>query len=186
MKGKGNELQIPEWMAVLTVMVCLGFTVVVVYWQNGAIEELKQTASHPITDPYLSITIEGAVGNPGTIKVKKGSLLQEALQLAEILPDADLSKLKLDKRVRKGQKIWVPSQKWVVLEVEELGKVKVPKGTRFNELPKLITIPEGVDRGWFRSKKVLKDGEKIILKRKVTEIGKDACVKLPLFDNLHT
>jgi hypothetical protein len=164
-----DELHLPEWGAILTLIVLLGVTVGVVFLQNSEMEEPRNTQPHAIVDPHIYITIEGAVAHPGRVKVLKVNTLKEALDLAEPQTDADLAQLPLDKKVRKGQKVWVPSKEWIVVEVDGMGSVKLPRGTRFNQLSRFITMPEGIDRTQFKSKRLLKDREKIFL---ITGLGK--------------
>jgi|GEM_PF-2190932 len=178
--AKTETLHFVEWGALLTLLTVLGATLGVVYWQNRSIDEASiapnQAVAHAIVDPYTTINIEGAVGNPGKLKVLKGTSLKEALTQAALLPDADLSKLSLERKVRKGQSVWIPSKEWVFIEVEGLGRVKLPRGTRFCELPRFITLPEGVERSKFKSKRVLKDREKIFLKQDLGQsFGKLLC-----------
>lgn len=159
-----EELHLPEWGALIVLVVSLCATVAIAFWQNQGIEELK-TTPHLILEPNIWITVEGAVEHPGRLEIAKGALLKEALAMVGVQPDADTSKLMLAKSVRKNQKVWVPSKKWVVIEVEGMGKVKLPKGTRLNQLPALVDMPEGVERSQFKSRRLLKDCENIILNK---------------------
>lgn len=163
---KTEALKTPEWMAVLGLITTLGVILGIVFWDKDSNFDAKSTTPHAIVDPHVWITIEGGVEHPGKVKVLRGTPLKEALAQVGLLPDADTAKLKLECKVRKGQKVWVPSHNWVFLEIEGVGHVKVPKGSRFNQLPGLITLPEGVVRAQFKSKRLLKDREKIFLKTK--------------------
>ncbi|MCG3142208.1 MAG: ComE operon protein 1 [Anaerolineae bacterium] len=58
----------------------------------------------------ISVTVSGAVNEPGAVQLARGALLAEALQRAGVKPEADLSKLDLTRPLKDGDKIAVPTK----------------------------------------------------------------------------
>ncbi|RIK33565.1 MAG: hypothetical protein DCC52_02925 [Chloroflexi bacterium] len=58
----------------------------------------------------ISVTVSGAVNEPGAVQLARGALLAEALQRAGVKPEADLSKLDLTRPLKDGDKIVVPTK----------------------------------------------------------------------------
>lgn len=59
----------------------------------------------------IVVSIEGAVAQPGRYHFKKGTTLMEALKQAKLLPEADLSRFKVDTPIKRSRKIKVPCKK---------------------------------------------------------------------------
>ncbi len=58
----------------------------------------------------ISVSVNGAVNQPGTLELTSDARLADALQKAGLKPDADLSKLNLTLALKDGDKINVPSR----------------------------------------------------------------------------
>lgn len=65
----------------------------------------------PIPEELVVISISGAVEKEGRYHFKKGTTVLQALEKAVLKEDADLTKLRLDKEIRRGQSLRVPLRK---------------------------------------------------------------------------
>lgn len=104
-------LYVHEWLAVVVI---ISLSLVITFITHS----LKSSALPPTCDPphhlvaqKVDVFIEGAVDKPGRYLVARGALVEEALKEVQLLPEADVSKLKLKSKVRRGQHIRVPCQK---------------------------------------------------------------------------
>jgi len=68
-------------------------------------------SEHQLVNPFVEIVVEGAVEFPGIYQVKKGVLIQEVLDLAKPLPEANLKRIKLDSPVNHRRVIKVSKKK---------------------------------------------------------------------------
>jgi hypothetical protein len=118
----------------------------------------------------IFIHIEGAVKYPGTYETKKGCLIKEIIEKAELLPEADCIGIDLNGRVTETLSLYVPDRGWI--EVTVLGAVKEEKTlqirskSRICDLLSKIEMTSDADRRFLRRKRVLKDGEEVIIPRK--------------------
>ncbi len=72
----------------------------------GVVEEASVDV--PKAPPPIFVHIDGAVEKPGVYEVPAGQRLFGALELAGVLPEADLSSLNLASVLRDAQKVHVP------------------------------------------------------------------------------
>lgn len=162
-EGNSSTLLVHEWIAVVFILFLLLILTLMTFKTTNS-EVLEFDPPHYVVEPNIKIALEGAVENPGILEIKRGSTVRDALKLAKPLPEANVSKLKLDAKLRNGQTIKVPSSTQITINVDGLGNFKVPRGTRLKDLPALLDLPETVDRSQFNSKRVLKDNETLFLK----------------------
>lgn len=146
-----------EWLAVLAFC----FLVIVM----SIVSYVKDVDIPYYTGPSadsIDVTVRGAVANPGTITLPKGSLLVHALEYIELLPESDQSKLKLEKKLRQGQVIVIPSH---LIRVTVTGAVlqpttySLPKKTKIKDLEYLVELHPNADRIFFKSKRQMRDNE---------------------------
>ncbi|AQS59925.1 ComEA family DNA-binding protein [Desulforamulus ferrireducens] len=80
--------------------------------QNDATVELVGAANLDASagEEDLLVHVTGAVAKPGLYKLPPGSRVNDAIEQASALPEADLSNLNLAARLKDEQKIIVPSQ----------------------------------------------------------------------------
>ena len=156
-----------EWlalMAIITFMMTL--TGISLYFSQN-ISSVKTGQPHYLSPQEIEVKVEGAVQNPGIIKLKPSSTRLEAIELAKPLPTADLRKTKTAGKVRNGQTIKVVEKEMITITVTGVLEttVQVPKGTRLQELANHITLPPDADAAKLRKKRLLKDGEEVIVPR---------------------
>lgn len=158
-----QQLYIYEWFAVMAFscfLVCL-----------GAISHLNRETidkSQAIEEwvPEIYVQVSGAVDNPGRFFVKEGSVLEDLMPQLQFGEDADKTFLKLDKPLRNGQKIRIPSIYITVTvegEVINPGIFKMDRDSRFSDLVKELEFTEKADKKKLKSKRKLKDRETIII-----------------------
>lgn len=107
------ELRLPihEWFAILLLIGLLfGLTLITLYSKNAILNDDFGPAHH-IVSQEIVVYVEGSVEKPGPYYVKRGTLVKEVIDLAKPLPEANLGKLKLDKKVRKNQVIKIKVNK---------------------------------------------------------------------------
>lgn len=106
-----SKLPVHEWMAAMALIILLAVLTAIVLFSNEK-PLLKNTEEeHYVVSQEIEVKIEGAVQKTGSYRVKRGTLLGDVLKEAEPADDADLTRLKLDRPVRKGQVIKVRKRK---------------------------------------------------------------------------
>jgi competence protein ComEA len=98
-----------------------------------------------ITPSPIRVAISGAVMNPGTLQLPGTARLADALQMAGVMPAADLSALNLTSPLRDGDNIRVPERAPGPPPVNNLGASGVPAPAKINintaSLAELDTLP---------------------------------------------
>lgn len=163
--SNSKKMPLHEWLAVLVIILAMILlTVVALFNQNDSLPE-HTGQPHFIAPQEIEITVEGAVENPGIHQLKKGARVKDALLAAKTLPEADISKLKLESKLRDGRVIKVPYKAMITIylqgAVEVEGVLKVKKGTRLNELVNIAVFSPLADLSALNKKRRLKDGETI-------------------------
>lgn len=104
-----------EWAAVITFLTILAFIAVLNLWVNRRDSQLS-LPNH--TTNVVTITIEGAVLNPGTYKVQKGEKLSSIMEKAGLLHDADVSSLNLQSSLKSDEIVIIPQKKMLTVFLE--------------------------------------------------------------------
>lgn len=158
------QLPVHEWMAIA---VLIGFIVLlagITLFSKETVMPDRVGTPHHIVDPEIDVFIEGEVEHVGRHRVKRGSTVHNLIALAVPSADADLSRIKLEKKLRKSQVVKVPS-KFITVYLEgavvEPGPVKLARGMRLQDLINVVQFQEGADIGKLRKKRLLKDKETI-------------------------
>lgn len=143
----------------------MGMITAITWSASHQTKVVETDAAHYIVDPMMEITLQGAVKNPGKRKVLRGALIKDVINDAEIPSEADLSKIKLQSKVRRGQVIHIPYQNKIFIQVEgaveQPGEFLMPLGSRLEDLiPQIKCLPEADTRP-LRKKRRLKEGETI-------------------------
>lgn len=170
-------LFVHEWMIVILFCLLLCILAILAYSrQPSSFTSSKSYQQLQIT-PLLKIKIEGAVAKPALYQLPKGSLLIEAITLAEPLAAADLSFLKANDRLEQNQTVIVPEKKWITIyvqgAVEGPGLLEVLEGTSYEDLLDLLSfLPDADYRALKKKKKRLREGETVQISFKQTAIKK--------------
>lgn len=104
-------LFVHEWLAVVVVISLSLAITFLTHFSNSDPLTATRDPPHHVISQKIEIYIEGAVDRPGRYAVARGAHVEEALKEVELLPEADITKLKLHSKVRRGQHIRVPYQK---------------------------------------------------------------------------
>lgn len=162
------SLFIREWIAILVILV--GFGLMTVFTRSG------HTDSLPDAKPgYLWVEIEGAVRHPGAYQMPIGSTVQQAIDLAEALPDASYKGIRRNSVLKEGQLIRVRAkvQSLITIHLEgdgvNSGPFEVPNGTRLIDLIEIAPLKKGADVSSLERKRRLKPGEHVIIPHKLDE-----------------
>lgn len=142
------------------------YTQLYIPWKYPSLEE----DPHWLVDPYIDVYIAGAVNHPGEYRVRRGSTRGDLLTKAEPYLDADLGRLRTSLKLKQGELVEIPLMKMVTIqvegEVENPGKITVPKGTKVFEIESRIRFKPDADRRSIKKKRLLKEGETFEIKRK--------------------
>jgi hypothetical protein len=103
-------LPIHEWLAILFLIVLLAGLSLLALIPSDPIASLPKDLPKHIVDQEIEVFIEGSVEKPGSYIAKRGDLVKDIVAQAVPKDDADLQRLKLDKKIRKGQVIKVHSK----------------------------------------------------------------------------
>lgn len=163
-------LGVHEWVAIISILGFLLLLTLIVLdgrHDNRSVPVNKTVASLHFKPQEVEIYIDGAVKNPGSYKVKLGTSTRDAIELAEPLEDADLSKIKPTSRVRNGQNIKVPGRQMLKIivsgAIQNPGTITIPKGTRLSELSNYVVFADDADLSKISRKRYLKDNEEVIV-----------------------
>lgn len=164
-------LKTREWMAIaaiLSVMLVLTAFVAVKH-RSAASSSLSVTPSY--VKNRVEATVKGAVAHPGVYSLPKETTLRELLAVAELTAEADVRRFNLDKVVQQGRAIHIVSRPMITVHVmgavQSSGEIRVPQGTRVEELVARVSLNEDADARVLKKKRKIKDGEVVnIPKRK--------------------
>jgi protein involved in polysaccharide export with SLBB domain len=166
MNDQSSHLPIHEWLIVLLFCILLCVLGGLAYGHRSdsitgstAYQQLQMSS-------ILSIKVEGAVAKPGTYQLPIGSLLIDAVTLAEPLDEADLTILKTNRPLQEHQTLIIPQKKWITIYIEGAvntpGPLEVVSGTRYEDLLDLVDfLPTADQRSLRKKKRLLREGETV-------------------------
>lgn len=161
------KLQVHEWLSLAIILGFLGSLTLLSLRLNQPSFEVDHAQPHYIHNPYVEIEVEGAVAHPGKIRVKKGTTLREALELAQVAPEADTKKLNLDSKIQRKKRIVIPYQKLITVylegAIEKPTAIRMPKGSHLCDLIHTVKFKEEADLKKITRSRLLKDGETIVI-----------------------
>lgn len=155
------DLKFKEWLFVLSLIGILVTLGLISYYRG--LQSPVIVAEHLLKETvYISISIAGQVENPGTYHVEKDSKLKDVLSLAKLLPEADVSLLKLDAKLKENQNFQIEKMETITIflkgEVKKEGPILVKKGAKLKELRELDLFTEKTDLKYMNKRKKLKEG----------------------------
>lgn len=161
-----SKLYIQEWMAVIFFIALMFVLTIATHSCNSDSTVLfNEAGSHDISNPNIEVFVEGEVEYPGRYEVKRGSKLKDLLLLSKLKSGADLSKIKLNTLLRKGQTIKVPVLKMIkiilIFPDDSKEERSFPKGTSFEELASTLGLKGRIKLLDSQKRKKLKNGEVI-------------------------
>ena len=112
-----------EWLIVILYATVVG-TITLITQFLVPLSEPDEGALHQLAPNTLDASVSGAVARPEIYSLPKGAKVADLLAAAEVLPEADLSKIRLASRLTQGRHIHVPLQEKVSVRIE--GEVEAP------------------------------------------------------------
>ena len=165
MDDKKPRLPIHEWLAVCMVCFAMLFIIFVsqITWKSDSPKIIESSIA--IKEELVEVFVEGAVLSPHSHIVKKGARLRDVLALVSLSPDAQIDKLKLHAKVRDGQTVKVPRIPMITIfvegAIEEVGPLRIPKGSSLSDLIEILKFKEGADLRPLQKKRKLREGETV-------------------------
>lgn len=105
------QLPVHEWMAIaVLILFLLGLTLLAFFSQQRAFP-IPEAPPKELVEQEIEVFVEGAVEHPGHFHVKKGALVKDVLEQAKPTSDANLKRIKPDRKLRKGQVIKIPRKR---------------------------------------------------------------------------
>lgn len=121
---------------------------------------LNEADFPPLPPSEATIRIIGAVAKPGDYKWKPGISLEELIEQAELLPTADVRRIRWNRSIRSGEVIRIPARQWITVyvtgAVQHPGALQVPKGTSYRTLLEYLDLlPDADVTGLRKNRRVL-------------------------------
>jgi len=157
-----------EWLLTFSLLSLLFSLFVIAKLQSGT---LDQSEVPPI--PMVKIEILGSVSKPGEYLVEKGSPLRAAIQKAKPTPFANLREFDLAQPVEASQVLELRELSEIVVTVdgalEQITQLRLPPKTRVCQIKRQLSLLPEADLAQFKSRRYLKDGEKITIPFQVVD-----------------
>lgn len=161
-------LPFKDWTLVFVVVLVLAMLIITNFTAN---QKCPEISAEVIVKPEKKIIVylAGAVEKPGEYQLTKGATLNQLLELAKPLSEADLSVIDQEKQLRNKQKIFIPLigkvTVFVTGEVENGGYINLPVNAKISDLKSYIVPKSHADLTFLKSRRKLKQGEKIIVQK---------------------
>jgi protein involved in polysaccharide export with SLBB domain len=121
----------------------------------------------------ILVTIDGAVKKPGQYTVYAGSTVGQLVRKAKPTGDANLQALPLKEILDGPRHIVVEELKEIRVFVEgaiaEPVEVVLPPKSRISDLKSKVNFTDETEKTFFRRRKLLKNGDKIVVPKKTVE-----------------
>lgn len=108
---KHDNLHPHEWMAVMALLLFLAVLIQSAWRAPDSRWPEKEGRALAAPHEQLVVTFTGAIAKEGRYHFKAGTTLGEALKEIELLPEANTSKMALEKPLKRSQRIRIPSKK---------------------------------------------------------------------------
>lgn len=160
------SLQFSEWF-----IICffLGLLAVFVVVSKISSWKVQKTLSQIVPVRTVSVEVSGEVFCPGVYKLKETARLKELLEKAKPKRFADLSALDFSGPLPASLHISRLSAIHVTVSgegVEQISILELEPGIRLSQIKSKIPLAKDADLSLFRSQRMLKDGEEILVKKK--------------------
>lgn len=121
----------------------------------------------------ILVTVTGAVAKPGEYLVPAGTLVGAVLRKARPLPYANLKVLPIAHLIEAPVHFCIEELTEITVFVEgavqEPVILTLPAKSRVSDLKSKVVLSAEADKGYFRRRRLLKDGEKIAVPKKTVE-----------------
>ena len=162
MEGK-EGLQAHEWLFVLLLIAALFCTLTAALLAGKG--EPAQAGLFFSAEKKVEVLLKGAVEQAGIYKITPNMLLKELLQIAGVLPEADLRRLKLNRPIAHTRILNIRKREMISIYLEgavrNVGVLTVPRGSILSDLQQFVVFDQKADTTFLNKKRRLKDGEVI-------------------------
>lgn len=165
----GAFIRTREWLVIILYTTLVGAITLITQFLVP-LSEPRDGKLHELIKTTLDVSVSGAVAKPDIYILKKGATIGDLLAKAEVLAEADISKIKLTTRLTQGRHIHVPKLEKVTIRIE--GEVESPitmtvaKGTRLKDLFGRVHLKKEGDPMSLMKQRTARDGETITIRRK--------------------
>ncbi len=128
-----------------------------------------------VVEPPLEflVVIDGAVRKPGEYMVPVGTCVSAVLRKAHPLPYADLRSIDPEEIITATKRMTIQELQEIRVHVDgaivEPLELILPVGSRISDLKSKIGFTKDTDRAFFRRRKLLRDGDKVVVPKKTVE-----------------
>ncbi|MDP1608798.1 MAG: hypothetical protein Q8L98_05745 [Chlamydiales bacterium] len=160
-----KSISYSEWLVVSFFLILISSLVMIAKfssWKvNAYISELRP-------EETILVEVSGEVARAGSYEMPAGSLCRDLLQKISLKRFADISQI--DPEAKIPSALMIPRLEGVRVRVEVEGvgsqELLLPLGTRVSELKSKVTLDLMSDLTSFRSRRMLLDGEVLLVKKK--------------------
>lgn len=121
----------------------------------------------------FTVTVESAVAKPGSFVVEQGTTFGEVLRKAKPKPFSNLRGIKVDEEIPADTSLVLEELKEIMISVlgaiEAPVELTLPAKSRVCDLKSKVVLTDDANRLFFKSRRMLKDGEKIEIPKKAVE-----------------
>ncbi len=165
------SLRPAEWALVASLLVFLSSLVLVAKINSSRAAAAIDAVE--FAQEEILITIDGAVKKPGKYTVRSGATLEQVLRRAKPTAEADLRMLPLKEILDSPKHITVEPLKeitvFVVGAIAEPVEISLPPRSRICDLKNKVIFTSETEKAFFRRRKLLKNGDKIVVPKKTVE-----------------
>ena len=166
-----KSLQTSEWvLSASLVILLISFLAVTKFHEHRKYSQCKVPAAK--LENTLDVSIVGEVSKPGVYRALLGSRLGDLVKKSKPKRFADLQMIDLDSPVEKSLNIEIAQLKELSVRIEgavlEPIELKVAPGSRVCDLKSKIQCSENADLKYFKRRRLLKNGELILVPAKET------------------
>ena len=164
-----SSLRQSEWILVLSLLIIMA-SLLVISRVNASRSAALLGGRPPPSAELYPVVITGAAKKPGTYPAYPGTPLKKVVQKS--LPNrfADLRKIDLEQKVEGPMAIELTLLQEITVriegEVEAPIELTLPIGARMSELKSKVVLTERADQSVFKSRRMLKDGEIVMVRKK--------------------
>jgi len=164
-----KSLQTSEWVLVSSLILLLVSLVTISRLHEHRIQsQLEDTVLR--LEQTFSVTIKGEVANPGTFTAKEGRRLGDIVKKSRPKRFADIRALNLDSPIESSMEIEIALLKEIIVHIEGAVELPInltlPAGARISDLKSKIHLREDADFKFLQRRRLLKDGETIVIPKK--------------------
>ena len=161
-----TSLKSSEWVILLTFSLIFSSLLLFTYLKTSKLSSYFSAESNQEQE-RLEVVVLGAVAKPGVYHAHPGDPLGEIIKKSKPKKLADLSLIDLLKKIEEPLEVIVLEKKeisiWLSKNGETFFEFKIPIGTRFSDLKSKIDVDCEDHLSLFKSRRLLKDGERISL-----------------------